>query len=270
MKLGLKNVPRAVSILEDPSSALYDQVLQSRLSLSSAVALAFHGRSTGNQYPIQNELLMEVNSRMNLADSRQVSGSLFQKQKREIYLIRGAADLVSEHFDFFCDRFRRSVVGRRNDQGYKDLREALYEMSDNIVAHSGGKDGTQRLGIVAYEAGESGGCFTVCDSGCGFVESLSQNAKWKAVTTHHAAISAVVLQQATRRETSLSGGGFKGLFAALAELNSVTLIRSGDCLAKISTTKSGPELEFSSFAEARGAQVSVIFSKSGVPGEEFH
>ena len=270
MKLGLKQVSRATLILKDPSSKLYGELMNAALSLPSAVALAAHANATETECEIKHPLLTEVKESIAGKKFQLSSGSQFKKQEREIHIIRGPGDLLCRSFDFFCDRFRRSIIGGRRDQGYEDLRNGFYEMSDNVVAHSGVGAGDTSVGIVAYEATSSGGCFTVCDTGCGFVRSLNLNARWRSIDTHKAAISAVVLKQATSRSSERSGGGFRGLFAALAELNAVTLLRSGDCLAAISTSQRGPELEFHPSANIAGSQVSVLFSKSGLPGEEFH
>jgi hypothetical protein len=270
MNLGLKQVSRAIAILEQPSSPLYEDVLAARLSLPSAVALVANGEVGNIERKFKNAVADEVTACLAGDGPRSPNGSLFKRQEREFFVIRSSLDLLSEKFDFFCDRFRRSITNGRRSQGYRDLRDAFFEMSDNVVSHAGVDSAGSHFGIAAYEATASGGCFTVCDTGCGFVQSLARNEKWRTITTHSAAISAVVLQQATSRPGETSGGGFKGLFAALAELNSVTLLRSGDCLASISTTGSGPELTFSPSGTMIGSQVTVLFSTSGPPAENFH
>lgn len=278
MKLGLKQVPQAISVLGQPSSPLYDKVLSASFSMPAAIALLVHREATrhtdagaeGLLDGVSHGLLTEVEGCLSKAAPPGTKGSIFKKRPREFYLIKGRQDLLSTKFDFFCERFRRGIANGRRDGGYKDLREAFFEMSDNVVSHAGVDATNGHLGIVGYETTPAGGCFTVCDTGCGFVESLALNEKWRSISTHADAIDAVVKRQATSRVGESSGGGFKGLFSALVQLNSLTLLRSGDCLAAISTTSRGPEIVFHPHSSLAGSQVSVFFSRAGVPVENFH
>ena len=270
MELGLKQVSRAVSVLEGASSSLRQKILSATLSLPSAVALAVHYQSVNGKCEIQNRLLQEAISCVEKGAATPLAGSQFKKQRREFYLVKSEQDLLSTQFDYFCDRFRRSIANGSRDEGYKDLREAFYEMTDNVVCHSGSEYGRPVMGVVAYEVSDWGGCFTVCDSGCGFVESLHRSERWRSINSHKEAIAAVVLNGATCRPNETTGGGFKGLFASLVELNSTTLLRSGDCLASIAATSAGQELEFQASPSLDGAQITVLFSLKGPPEEKFH
>jgi|GEM_PF-2933935 len=280
MNLGLNQVSSAINIVEQQNSPYLAAVISAKLSLPSAVALAVYRRTLHSDQlesaetigRIESPLLAEIDSRINQQQqARSSKNSLFTKQEREIYMVRNPQDLTSNEFDFFCDRFRRSITNGKKGEGFINLREAFFEMTDNVVSHAGvSSDDPSLFGIAAYEATPAGGCFTVCDSGCGFVRSLRLNPRWQGITTHKEAISAVVLRQATSRLSETTGGGFKGLFAALVQLNSVTLLRTGDSFASITTTSGGPQITFQASKMITGSQVSVLFSTTGHPSEKFH
>lgn len=257
---------------------MYSKVASANLSMPSAVALYLQrewAKSNGSPQEcildeINHEILTEIETCILGLTLRSPNESILKKRERELYLIQEPEDLLSNQFDFFCERFRRGLGGKKTDTGYRNLRDSLYEISDNVVSHAGVTKTSSSFGIAGYEITATGACFTVCDTGCGFVESLTSNERWKDRITHARAISAVVLEQATRRSGETCGSGFKGLFSALVQINSVTFLRSGDCLAEILAAKEGPQISFHAGNPMGGSQISVFFSRTGSPNELFH
>jgi hypothetical protein len=65
---------------------------------------------------------------------------------------------------------------------------------------------------------------------------LHENPEWELLDSHHAAIRAIVTQQASRRSGLGAGEGYKQLFKSLAALDGELRFRTGDATFNVRGT----------------------------------
>ena len=160
-------------------------------------------------------------------------------------------------WDYFLDRFRRSLVQRLNVPPQKawQLRAAFCEMADNVVQHAGLGDCPN--GAVAYQVSPHSFEFCVVDLGRGVLASLQENPAHQDIESHAAGLSAAVTQAASRRLDS-PGTGFADLARALADLEGGLSFRSGNARLMLDGTGVGDRaMKVSNSPEMCGFQMSV-------------
>lgn len=169
-----------------------------------------------------------------------------------------AAELVDGlEWDYFLDRFRRSLVERlrmprKNAWG---LSGALGEMADNVVQHAG--LGERPSAVVCYEVGATHFSFAVADIGRGVRQSLAEN------PAHATADDAVALQLAVLRGASRRGSdhgeGFAQLLNEVADMEGVWEFRSGGARLTVDGRGSGARTHTTANSPTLpGLQLSVI------------
>ncbi len=190
----------------------------------------------------------------------------FKTTPFDVFNIRTRDDLKSNHWIFFCDRFRRTASRGKKSQAVLAVTGVLREMADNVV--HGYADGTAPCAaLVGYQITATGLAFSVVDDGRGFLASLQRRALWKHLGSDNAALDAVVSKQATSREGQATGGGFKQLFNGLLDLNGLVILRSGSSAFLLHNEHACWKRREAESHRVPGAQVTYHLTKAGVPTE---
>jgi len=203
-------------------------------------------------------------------DGPQISSKPFGAPAFDLYRICAEADLLSEEWILFYDRFYRSAAGGRNSRALKAVSGVFAEMGDNIVCHSTPTKGQKCFGIAGFHVMGDSAAFCVADYGHGFLTSLKENPRWNGLRTEDDALSAIVYEHATSRTDEETGGGFTHLFENLLDLNGLVILRSGNCTYHLENTKGGqPSLTRRIAGAVPGSSVTVIISRGkGKPAEK--
>jgi hypothetical protein len=191
----------------------------------------------------------------------------FKTTPLDVFNVRSRDDLKSNHWIFFCDRFRRTASGGKQSRTILAVASVMREMADNVV-HGYGDELAPCAALVGYHVTASGLTFSVVDNGRGFLASLQQRDLWKKLPSENAALDAVVSKQATSRENQTSGGGFKQLFNSLLDLNGLLVLRSGSSAFVLKNEHSHWTRREVESHPVPGAQVTYLFRKGGDPAEE--
>jgi hypothetical protein len=176
----------------------------------------------------------------------------------EFYRLGTPADLLSDQFDLFCDRFRRGLQARWARSGYTPLIQGLAEIADNVFEHSGNVGQRGCAALAGYHLDSERAVFSVADAGQGLLGSLKQSERWRDLASDRDAIKAVVENGATSRPKEDTGGGFKQLFGSLVDFNALVVVRSGTCVGKVFQKEGTRRLDTTVGSGAAGVQVSVI------------
>lgn len=137
--------------------------------------------------------LLGTNDRLNSAEP-------FGAPNFELFPIRSRADVASEEWTLFYDRFRRSATGRRKSDMFRSVGGVLGEMGDNVPSHAYTHEKAPCDAIAGFHVGDGVASFCVCDAGQGFLASLRRKRDWQNLRTEHEALDAVVSRQATSRD----------------------------------------------------------------------
>ncbi len=195
-----------------------------------------------------------------------LAGDHFKTTPFDVFNIRTRDDLKSDHWIFFCDRFRRTASRGKKSQAVLAVTGVLREMADNVV-HGYADETTPCAALVGYEVTDSGLAFSVVDDGQGFLASLRRRALWQHLGSDNAALDAVVSKQATSREDQVTGGGFKQLFNGLLDLNGLVILRSGASAFLLRNEQACWKRREVESHRVPGAQITYHLTRTGVPTE---
>ena len=200
----------------------------------------------------------------------QISLKPFGAPSFDLYRISSRADLLSEEWILFYDRFYRSTAGGRNSRMLKGVSGVLAEMGDNVVWHSTSSKEQGCLGIAGFHISGDAAAFCVTDHGQGFLNSLRRSPRWSHLKTEDDALSAIVYQKATSRLDEKTGGGFTHLFENLLDFNGLVILRSGNCTYRLDNSKGlQPRLTKHMAGVVPGSSVTVVIGRgSHVPAEK--
>jgi len=186
----------------------------------------------------------------------------------EFFPIRGPSWSDPIRYHPFESRFRKAAADAGFGKKSVALAGALFEMADNVVQHGGNDSGSPPPGLIGYYICDGHVSFAIGDAGRGVLNSLRENPVWTGLENSKNALIAVVQNHASRRSMGGEGEGFKELFRALANLNGLIQLRSGDGRIKISQIPAGRQAESQFTIPGPGLQLSVNCSLSGQPREE--
>ena len=200
----------------------------------------------------------------------QISSKPFGAPSFDLYRISSRADLLSEEWILFYDRFYRSTAGGRNSRVLKGISGVLAEMGDNVLWHSTSSKEQECLGIAGFHVAADAAAFCVADHGQGFLNSLRRNPRWSHLRTEDEALGAIVYQKATSRSDEETGGGFTHLFENLLDFNGLVVLRSGNCTYRLENNKGlQPRLTKHIAGTVPGSSITVVIGRGGhIPTEK--
>lgn len=185
----------------------------------------------------------------------------------DLYRITSKADLLSEQWLLFYDRFRRSAARGRKGKTYRAVGGVLGEMGDNVVSHAFECEDKPCPALAGFHVANGTACFCVADAGQGFLQSLRRAPAWRSLQTDHQALDAVVNKHATSRPGETEGGGFKQLFSSLLDFNGLVMLRSGSCGFQLENARDVRRLTAHNSIHVPGSIVTVAISDRGTPSE---
>jgi hypothetical protein len=135
----------------------------------------------------------------------------------------------------FEARLTRSLIriGQVPQSHASGLHGVLYEITDNIIQHSGQTEEEPARGITGYQITSKRFWLGICDIGRGALDSLRTNPKWDCLNTDTEALNAILDSQASRRLFDDYGGGYKKLLQTLTEIGYSVELRTGNCRVKL-------------------------------------
>ncbi len=157
-------------------------------------------------------------------------------RQQELYPIINKESLLdSMIWHPFEARLTRSLIriGQVPQAHTSGLHGVLYEITDNIIQHSGLTEAEPARGITAYQVTPKRFWLGICDVGRGALASLRTNPKWKFLNTDAEALNAILDKQASRRLFDDYGGGYKKLLQTLAEVGYLVELRTGSCCIRL-------------------------------------
>lgn len=275
MLLDATKVPDLCRVLTGDKPDNLEKVRGASITLTTAVSLALlHRQQLAVGENARAQLLEELRLpgvagaiRLLGNNRRQNSAEPFGAPSFELYPIRSRADVTSEEWTLFYDRFRRSATGGRKSDMFRSVGGVLGEMGDNVPSHAYADLKSPCEAIAGFHVGDGIASFCVCDLGHGFLASLRRRQDWQGLRTEHEALDAVVNRQASSREGEKEGGGFKQLFNMLLDFNGLVILRSGNCTFQLVNEGHVRRLQVRSGGNAPGASITVVISQTTAPKE---
>ena len=196
-----------------------------------------------------------------------VSADAFGAPTCELYRIGSEADLISDEWTLYCDRFRRSAANGKKSDMFRGVGGVLGEMGDNVVSHAFAERRKPCAAIAGFHVTPEAACFCVADAGQGFLRSLRRRDIWEHLKTDQEALDAVINRHATSRDKETEGGGFKQLFNSLLDFNGLVIIRSGSCTYVLKNEANVRRLTARNSIHVEGSEVTVVICQQGGPAE---
>ncbi len=170
----------------------------------------------------------------------------------------GTRESLDDQAAGFFDRFTRSL----NQHGRfaklaRAISMAMMEMADNAIQHSGDDEQHPAPGAMGYAVSDGLAEFAVVDGGRGVLASLRTNPAWAELGTSQDALSAAVMNAASRRAGQGAGRGFSDLHKALADLSGKLRFASGEAVLKLEGEHDGRVIAWASRPISSGFQLSV-------------
>lgn len=268
-------VPELYRVLTSEKPNALEDAAGASASLTAAMSLALFAKEReikGQEY------VSQIVKKLNLPGvqaAAQCIDDVDKKSRRktsgnpafELFCIRSQADVITEDWVFFYDRFRQSASGRRKSDMFRSVGGVLGEIGDNVPSHAYADAGKPCVALAGFHVSEGSAAFCVCDLGQGFLTSLRRDVRWNHLRSDQEALDAVVNQQATSRVGEKTGGGFKQLFGMLLGFNGLVIIRSGGCLFKLINEGHTKKLVARSTTTTPGSSVTVVISPDRLPRE---
>jgi hypothetical protein len=159
----------------------------------------------------------------------------------ELRPLASAQDVDEHPWSRYKQRMERSLIeaGFSKEDHAPGIVEALHEMADNVIQHSGLSPDSPQRGLVGFQVGRRCVTFVIVDVGRGVLKSLTSNPRWQHISTSATALEKAVRESASRRTDESQGNGFLCLLDALAGLNGVLRFRSGDAVLTIDGRPNG-------------------------------
>lgn len=165
--------------------------------------------------------------------SPDLSGDIHGTRRLEFFRLRAVEDKTSVKFELFLERFCRSMKQQGFPKPFANaLSKVMDEIADNVVQHSGRlPDGFS--GIAGYHVDEKYAAFAVVDVGRGILGSLKGSPTWSHLSSAREALRAIILRGASSRMDQGAGEGFRQVFGALIDRNSIIRLRTDDSVVII-------------------------------------
>lgn len=275
MLLDATKVPELYQVLTSEKPGALEKVRGASVSLTTAVSLALFLRRHHalGDYTRADSLdglgLPCVAAAKRVLDSnqRRISADPFGAPEFDLFPIRSRADVASDEWVLFYDRFRRSATGRRKSDMFRSVGGVLGEMGDNVPSHAYADSNVPCEALAGFHVGRGIASFCVCDLGQGLLSSLRRKRDWQGLRTENEALDAIVNRHATSREGEKEGGGFKQLFNMLLDFNGLVILRSGNCTFQLVNQGHSRRLQVRTGNGVPGTSVTVVISQVAAPSE---
>lgn len=276
MFLDAPKVPEIHRLLESGRPAAVNKLANAQISLTVSLflALSHHLLSRAGNVEMARAIAglnlsgVERGIRCLELDGPQLSAEPFGAPSFDLYRIGSKADLLSDEWSLFYDRFRRSAANGRTSGMFRGVGGVLGEMGDNVVWHAFEAEDRPCPALAGFHVTPSFAAFCVVDWGQGFLRSLRRSAKWAGLSTDGDALDAVVNRQATSRPDEEVGGGFKQLFNSLLDFNGVVILRSGSCAYRLENHGDIRQVTVRESSSTIGSSVTVVIALHGSPLEK--
>lgn len=278
MFLTSQNIPELQRLIQDPQHGGITKIKGANASLSVVLFLAVTHRTlsqAGNKHGANDIACLRLPGLSRaikcLSESSPTpSASPFGAPALDLYRIASKADLLSQSWQLFRDRFRRSGEGGRNSKMYTSVSSIIGEMGDNVVWHAFESEHKPCPALAAFHVSNGMASFCVTDSGQGFLKSLRRAKKWHKLQSESEALDAVVTKRATSREDETEGGGFKLLFSNMLDYNGIVVLRSGNSNIRMGNNSNlgdGRTSRALHSTHIPGSSVTAVFAQAGHPAE---
>jgi hypothetical protein len=212
--------------------------------------------------------LREANGLLN--DERpRCAAELFGAPRKELWALRRAEDLWGDEALLFQERFRRSLkVNGFGGRLSLAISKAMQEMADNVLQHSGRDEYRPAPGLLGYQVEQQWMSYAVADVGRGVLSSLKTNPKWSSLSSSKDALTAAVLNDATRRADAPNGNGFDQVKRSLIDLGGRLRFRTGSAwLSLAENGRDARRITVGSCERIVGFQLVVSCSLKGAVGD---
>jgi hypothetical protein len=259
-------------LLQSGDGATIDRLAGSGVTLTTAMFLGL-SETVGLADPSRSAIISllpgvgDVRACLQSATPQRTSDA-FGAPLLDFYRISAAADVLSDEWPLFYDRFRRSASNGQTSHMLRAVGGVLGEMGDNVPSHAYANMSQPCRALAGFHVCGSIAAFCVADWGRGFLDSLRENPKWKELATDQEALSAVVKNHATRRTDESEGGGFKQLFKVLLDFNGLVILRSGACSMRLVNQGHVRQAQVTLGEYIPGSSITVIIALDGVPAEK--
>jgi hypothetical protein len=274
MELDATKIPDLNRLVAGNNPTQFEKLRGSSVTLTAALFLGIASkRSADAGQSSTSEKLRELalpgveSVRERLGRPNGISTDAFGAPAFELYRIGSEADLLSDEWSLYYDRFRRSAANGKKSDMFRGVGGVLGEMGDNVVSHAFESPAKACAAIAGFYVTPAAACFCVADAGQGFLRSLRRRDIWEHLKTDQEALDAVVNCRATSREKETEGGGFKQLFNSLLDFNGLVIIRSGSCTFMLRNEGNQRRLTIRNSAHVEGSEVTVVICQKGDPVE---
>ncbi len=150
----------------------------------------------------------------------------------EIHGFSSKADLGNDWHTVLSNFVRRLQASKFPTNFAHALSAALDEMVQNVWDHSAERDAPMAPALVGYHVVPGEAHFAVGDLGRGALASLQENVHWRTLPNSTAALEAILKDNATRKASEETGGGFRQVWKSFLDRGGMILLSSGDGFAK--------------------------------------
>jgi hypothetical protein len=272
MLLDASTIPDLHRLLRRGERSAFDQLAGSEVTLTAAMFLGL-AEAEGLLNPICSNAVSRlpgveyVRACLRSASASQTNDA-FGAPPLEFYRISSAADILSDDWPLYYDRFRRSAAKGRTSQMLRAVGGVLGEFGDNAPSHAYVHPSQPCRAVAGFHVHENSAAFCVADWGRGFLSSLQENPKWASLASDQEALIAVVKDHATCRVSEVEGGGFKQLFKVLLDFNGLVILRSGACKMRLVNQGGIRQMQVTLGEQIPGSSVTVVIGLCGEPAEK--
>ena len=177
-------------------------------------------------------------------------------------------DDLGDNWDNVQENFvkRAQACGFGRDFAYA-LTAAFEEMVGNVWDHSAPRGDPMAPALLGYHVIPGEVHFAVGDIGRGALVSLHDNPRWSSLPTSTAALEAILRDNATRKASEPTGGGFRQVWKSFLDRGGTVFLSSGDGYAR-GFNDGARTLESGFLRGSPGFRFSASCFLRGVPGEK--
>ncbi len=160
----------------------------------------------------------------------------FAAPKLALHRVPTREFILSSSWDLLVEQYRRAL----QQQGFgarisRAVAQALHEMVDNVLQHSGPTTNRPARGLWGYYVTEGRTEYAVGDVGVGVLKSLRTTDRWPRLSSDADALDAAVMNRATRRPDRTFGNGFEEVYRSLSDLHGDLHFATGSATLRVRT-----------------------------------
>jgi hypothetical protein len=140
---------------------------------------------------------------------------------------------LSDSWNNVQENFVKSAqaCGFERDFAYA-LTAAFDEMVQNVWDHSAARGDPMAPAVMGYYVTPGEVHFAVGDIGRGALATLHENPLWSQIPSSTAALEAILRDNATRKASEPTGGGFRQVWKSFLDRGGTVILSSGDGYAR--------------------------------------